>query len=121
MSNNNKPPSDISLLIDRWYELKENISLLETKLEKCKIIAEDYMDNNNIDSISSDNTILTRKELSRLSVSKKDLPSDIFNKYAKECHYTAFYINKKGADGKKIRKSVKRSKSRNKGSSISKE
>jgi hypothetical protein len=103
-----KTTSDISLLLDRWYEIKENIALFETKLEKCKIVAENYMDEHNIDTISTNNITLTRRDLTRLSVSKKDLPEDIWDRYAKETSYKAFYINKKGEPKKTKKKSPKK-------------
>jgi hypothetical protein len=98
---------DINSLLDKWYEAKQEISSLEKKIEKYKMYVEDIMNKRNIDILSSDKIIVQRKEQNRTTISKKDLPSDIWDRYCKELFYNVFYISKKG---NKIRKSKKKSK-----------
>jgi hypothetical protein len=47
--------------------------------------------------------------MNRTTISKKDLPLEIWNKYSKESFYSAFYISKKD-EKKKLRRSIKRNK-----------
>jgi hypothetical protein len=97
---------DINNLLDKWYEAKQEISSLEKKIEKYKLYVEDIMNKRNIDVLSSDKITVQRKEQNRTTISKKDLPSDIWDRYCKELFYNVFYISKKN----KIRKSKKISK-----------
>ena len=98
---------DIENLLNKWYSAKQELSQLEKKIEKYKVLAENLMNKENTDEISSDNYILKRKELNRTTIGKKDLPEDIWDRYSKELFYNAFYISKKGE--KKLRKSIKKS------------
>lgn len=97
---------DISNLLDKWYDAKQELSLLEKKIEKYKHMVEDIMNRHNTDTLSSEKIVVNRKALNRTTISKKDLPSDIWDRYCKELFYSSFYISKKG----KIKKSRKRSK-----------
>jgi len=97
---------DINNLLDKWYEAKQEISSLEKKIEKYKMYIEDIMNKRNIDVLSSDKITVQRKEQNRTTISKKDLPSDIWDRYCKELFYNVFYISKKS----NIRKSKKKSK-----------
>lgn len=83
---------DMSVVLDKWYEIKKEIAELEKRLEKYKKIADKYFDYNDIDSISDEYFVLKKKEITKHTVSKKDLPRDIWNKYAKESTYTAYYL-----------------------------
>lgn len=89
--------SDMSVILDKWYETKIQICELEKKLEKYKKIADKYFDYNDINSISDNYFMLKRKEITKHTVSKKNLPKDIWNKYAQASTYTSYYlIPKKG-------------------------
>jgi hypothetical protein len=96
-------------LLERWYETKQQISALEEKIEKYKKMADNIMDHKNTDTLSSDKYVLSKKDMNKTSISKKDLPIDIWEKYSKESFYSAFYISK---INEKRKRSVKRSKKR---------
>ena len=104
---------DIENLLSKWHEAKQEISILEKKIEKSKSIATNLMDKENIDTITSNNFVLNRREQNRMTIGKKDLPEDIWNRYCKELFYNVFYISKKNSE-KKLRKSIKLKKSKNK-------
>ncbi len=93
MTDNKK---DIDSLLNRWYDIKQEISELESKLSKCKSIIEKYMNDKDTDSVSNNTITATRREMSRTSISKKDLPESIWNKYSKESHFVTFTLRKKG-------------------------
>jgi len=98
---------DIENLLNKWYSAKQELSMLEKKIEKYKILAENLMNKENVDVLTSNNYILKRKEINKTTIGKKDLPIDIWNKYSKESFYNAFYISNKSEE-KKPRKSIKK-------------
>lgn len=86
---------DVNILLERWYETKEQISSLEKKLDKYKKYAEKIMDNNDLDSLSSHTFSLTKREMSRSILSKDDVPKEVWNKYSRNITYPMFVIKKK--------------------------
>ena len=101
---------DIENLLNKWYNSKQELSQLEKKIEKYKMLAENLMNKENTDVIKSDKYILQRKEMNRTIIGKKDLPEDIWNRYSKELFYNAFYISKKNekSSGRKKKSSRKK-------------
>ena len=89
---NNK---EIETLLDKWFSTKQEISKLESKCEKYKKCAEIILNNKNTNHISTDFHKLTRKEISRSSISKKDVPKDIWNKYSKTQSFPVYYLSEK--------------------------
>lgn len=85
---------DIDDLLDKWYEAKQTIAELEKKQDKYKKLAEKLMSSSGSNSLSSSSYKLSRKNMIRLSLSKKDVPDDIWNRYAKQISYSAYYIKK---------------------------
>jgi hypothetical protein len=96
-------------LLEKWYDAKQQISELEDKIEKYKKIADNIMDHKNTDTLSCDKYTLSKKDMNKTSISKKDLPIEIWEKYSKESFYSAFYLSK---NNEKRKRSVKRSKKR---------
>lgn len=99
---------NVEELLFKWYDAKQQIIELENKIEKYKSIAENIMDHKNTDILISSKLKLQKKDINKTSLSKKDLPIDIWNKYSKEHFYSAFYISKISDKKKSIRKSRKR-------------
>lgn len=93
---------DIENLLNKWYEAKQEISILEKKIEKCKEVAESIMNKTNTDVLSSSKYSLSKREMNKTTIGKKDLPEDIWNRYSKETFYNAFFISKNTE--KKVRK-----------------
>ena len=101
--------SEVDSLLNKWYETKQQISELEKKLEKYKLFAEKIMDSKQIDVISNSQYTLQRKEMNRTSLGKKDLPPEIWDRYAKESFFNAFYISK-NKPKTTLRKSIRKKK-----------
>jgi hypothetical protein len=91
----NYDEKDVNILLEKWYETKEQISSLEKKLDKYKKYAEKIMDNNDLDSLSSSTFSLTKREMSRNILSKDDVPPEVWNKYSRNITYPMFVIRKK--------------------------
>ena len=85
---------NIDDILENWYNAKNQITKLENDIilykKKCDLI----MDKKNIDVIVNKTYVLKKKEMNRTTISKKDLPIDIFNRYSKESFCNAFYITK---------------------------
>ena len=86
---------DVNILLEKWYETKEQISSLEKKLDKYKKYAEKIMDSNDLDSLSSSSFSLTKREMSRNILSKDDVPKEIWTKYSRNITYPMFVIRNK--------------------------
>ena len=87
--------NDIDDLLDTWYKTKLQISLLEKKCDKYKKYCEKIMNNNEQNNISSTDYVLKRSQITRATVSKKDLPKDIWSKYSKESTFPIYYLIQK--------------------------
>ena len=94
--------TDIENLLNKWYEAKQEISILEKIIEKYKEVADSIMNKTNSDVLSSSKYSLSKREMNKTTIGKKDLPEDIWNRYSKETFYNAFYISKNTE--KKVRK-----------------
>lgn len=90
----------LSLLLEKWHETKKQIAELEAKCEKYKIIADKILDYKDTNILTDKYFILRRREIKRNTVSKKDLPADIWNRYSKETSYTSYYLTPRKSDKK---------------------
>lgn len=86
---------DILSLLQRWTETKVEIANLEKKIEKFKRLSNRIMDQQQTSTVSSGNYTLRRKQMSRYTISKKDVPVEIWKKYSRPCTYNAYYLSEK--------------------------
>ena len=87
--------SDICALLQKWAESKAEIADLEKKIDKYKRLANRVMDQKGDNTITTTEYKLSRKEISRTTIAKKDVPKEIWKKYARTCTYTAYYLTEK--------------------------
>lgn len=80
-------------LLEKWYSAKQEMAKLEKKCEKYKKLANDLMKGSN-QLKAGDYSVIKRRQ-TRTMISKKDVPSDLWDKYAKLTSYDAFYVSKK--------------------------
>lgn len=90
----NEEFDDVETFLNKWYELKETIANLEKTMDTYKAMAEKLMSRKRTNVLVNTHFVLNKKEMSRLSVSKKDLPEPIWNQYAKRNTFNAYYIKK---------------------------
>ena len=81
--------------IIKYYECKQKISEYEKKLEIGREILEEYMKKNNLNSIDSKDFIVKKTNINRETVSKRNLPEDIWKKYCVNINYFQMNIKKK--------------------------
>lgn len=85
--------TDIAILLEHWTDAKAEISELEKKIEKYKRLANRIMDQKGAETVSSTQYTLARKNISRSTISKRDVPEQVWEKYSKKCSYPAYYIS----------------------------
>jgi hypothetical protein len=85
---------DVNDLLERWANAKQEIVELEAKIEKYKKLANKIMDKSDSKSIQGDYYSLSRKDITRKTISKNDVPEPIWEKYSRPCTYQGFYITK---------------------------
>lgn len=81
--------------IEEWYKSKERVSFYEKQVDKIKQKVIEYMNEKGVDSLVTTNYTVSKKNMSRDTLAKKDVPEDIWKKYAKNISYDAFYIKEK--------------------------
>jgi|Laugresu1bdmlbsd_1035121.scaffolds.fasta_scaffold06897_2 hypothetical protein len=83
--------NDIKDYFSKYIETKNKLKELEKKADKYNKIIQDYMTKENINSFEHDHEDKTYKFkksiVARESISKKELPSEIWDKYCKSTSY----------------------------------
>ena len=87
--------TDIATLLERWSEAKAELAELEKKVEKYKRLANRVMDQQGGNELSSTYYTLKRKNMSRTTISKRDVPKQVWDRYARTCSYPAYYLSEK--------------------------
>ena len=86
---------DIKNLIQKWADAKTEIAELEKKINKYKRVVDRFMDEKGSNTVTSSDYTLRRKEMSRATISKKNVPKKIWDEYSKSSTYKAYYLSKK--------------------------
>ena len=94
--------NEVDDLLTKWFDLKETITKLESKMKEYKVVGEQIMIKNNTDELKNKIYCLKKKEITRSSISKDDLPDEIWERYSKKNTFSSFYISKN--DSKRSRK-----------------
>ena len=84
---------DLKDIIEDWYILKKKLKDIEKKIDSNREIIIDYMERNSIDKVITDNYIIKKKNMEREYIAKKDLPSDVWNRYSRKMNYSSYKIN----------------------------
>ena len=86
---------DITNLLNHWMSTKNQIAELELSLTKYKKLATKIMSKTDTDTIHSDDYILKKRTLTKKTLSKDDVPKEIWERYAKTTTYPAYYLSKR--------------------------
>ena len=100
---------DTEDLLDNWYKAKQEISILEKKCEKYKKAAEKLMSQTQKNTLKSTSYSLKKIDISKNTISKNDVPDEIWYRYSKRTSYNSFYLNTNDKNKKSPRKKVKKS------------
>ena len=84
---------DISKILKHWSDAKDEISELEEKISKYKRIMNKIMLQRERNQITDGNFTIKKREISRETVAKQDLPADVWYQYAKRITYPVYYLS----------------------------
>ena len=85
---------DFNDILSRFNNIKQEIADLEKQSNILKKYIEKKMDAENVRVLTSSDYQVTLRRINKETVTKKDIPSDIWAKYAKRTAYNALYITK---------------------------
>ena len=85
---------DIDELLTNWHRTKQEIAALEKKCDRYKKLAGKLMDAKEEERLVGNSHVLTRRNVVRESVSKKDIPETVWKTYCKKVRFDAFYFQK---------------------------
>jgi len=86
---------EILTWISEWNKYKNIIAEHEKKMEIYKNKVIEYMKDNELSTINTTDFSVKQSKCSRETLSKKDLPSDIWNKYCKSSSYYIYKLTEK--------------------------
>lgn len=81
-------------LLREWSKIKKTIVEYEEKEAKCKKLIAKLMDEEDSDSLFSDSYIVKRRIQKRKTITQKDLPSEVWDKYARQIQFPVFTLKK---------------------------
>jgi len=87
--------TDIDDLLSRWNKDKERIVESERNIEKYKKLANKILDRKDEDTLSSSEFMLKRRTQTRTTISKADVPNEIWNKYSRKVSFQMFQLVEK--------------------------
>jgi hypothetical protein len=79
--------------LQKWYELREVLNKTDKEMENHKNIVSKYMIDNDIDKMKSGDIKVTKSLCNRDFLNKKDVPKDVWEKYAKKNSYYTFKLS----------------------------
>mmetsp|Transcript_10449 Transcript_10449/g.29460 ORF Transcript_10449/g.29460 Transcript_10449/m.29460 type:complete len:135 (-) Transcript_10449:168-572(-) len=87
-------------ILAKWSEAKKREEEAKKEIEACKTEVEMTMMKTGMTAIKTGSFEVTKRSQSRESVSKADLPADIWKKYAKTSEFTVLALKDLGKKGK---------------------
>ena len=97
---------DTEKMLAKWYESKKKMAEIESNIDRYKQIANQIFDETGEEKIVAGEYILERKEITKKTISRADLPPEIYEEYHSNIQYNTLNLSKKGE--KKVRKSRSR-------------
>ena len=79
-------------LIEKWLDLRQRRDELDKRCEKYRLMVQDHMRQNNLDVVQLGEHRITKSSMKRESISKKDVPQDLWDKYHKTSLYTVLRV-----------------------------
>jgi hypothetical protein len=95
MSQSSQSHNDIGTLLEKWFNTKQQIHILEEKCKLYKSHVAKVMNTNNRNVISKNGYIAEKRFGTRETIDKDRMPPDLWNRYSKRTTYEAYYISEK--------------------------
>lgn len=86
---------DLNILLENWYSTKKQIKQLEERLESYKKDIEQRMLTQGVKRLDSNMYTVQRCKCTRETLSKKNVPTDIWNKYSRMTTYDSYIVKKR--------------------------
>lgn len=87
--------SDLDTILEKWFEAKEKVGKLESRIEKYKAEIGKLMNAKDVDKISGQKYSVVRRRNTKTYVSKESLPPEIWKEYATKTSYDSFTLSLK--------------------------
>jgi len=81
-------------LMKEWSKVKRQASEIEQREKSIKELISDIMKDKDTSVLSTENYQVVRKIQKRSSVSQKDLPPEIWDKYSKLSEFPVYYLKR---------------------------
>jgi len=91
----NVDQQDIDDLLTSWSNAKEQIAGLENSIEKYKRLATRILNRTNTELLQGGSYTLKKRIQSRHTICQKDVPKEVWSRYAKCSEFPVFYLSKK--------------------------
>ena len=85
---------DIDTILEKWYEGKEKIAMLQKRMESYKKYIERRMNKSGQNQIRTSKYFAMREIRSRSYISKKSIPKELWDKYSHKCEYYTYSLKK---------------------------
>lgn len=95
MSSKHHSSSSLDIVLEKWFKVKEEIATLEKKRDKYKKMLEDKMKSDRISELLGSDYKAKIIKQSRGFLLKKNVPSEIWDKYATNIEYDVMTISKR--------------------------
>ncbi len=89
-----KDTFDLETLFKEWHSIKRKMSDLKDREDDIKKIVTKIMKMEDTKTLSAESFEVEQRSQKRKTISKADMPSDIFEKYAKTKEIKALYLKK---------------------------
>lgn len=84
--------SEIGETLHKWYEAKKKLEALEEKINRYKILITKEMNRKDVDTLESGGYSVTRRRNTRTSLSKDNVPAEIWKEYSTRINYDSFHL-----------------------------
>ena len=81
-------------LINNWYDVKNQIKLLERKSKLYRTKIEKIMDHKGTNTLYSDRLRVTRRTIHTPHLIKKNVPKNIWDRYSSISTHNSYYMKK---------------------------
>lgn len=90
-----KEHASLASVLRDWNTAKLKLADLNKECDRYKDAVERLMDKKGVDSLESGGIKVKRKNIHRSSLSKNDVPKDVWQRYSKQFSYNAYFLSEK--------------------------
>lgn len=81
-------------MLHDWNTTKQQLEILEEKIQKYKTIIAKEMNKRDIDEIHEGDYIVKRRRNTKTYISKENVPEELWKRYSTKSSFDAFYLSK---------------------------